>query len=185
MGRLSPLSARSRLCSPRPRHLPGRERRMVEGLLRRIRPSIRAWPSRSGIIGETMAGPSGRRTGPTTTGRRMANPRSRARHRRQAISIRRIPMMFPGIGPSISAGCHAFRSTLCSELPHRDRNGPWARRHRENRKRHPLLLEPFVPIESKRRLKLCRVGKASAVARPVLRRAKEEEQRWKRTNRSG
>jgi hypothetical protein len=70
----------------------------MEDLPRRIRFPIRGWPNRSGIIGETMQGPSGPLSGDSTTSHRMANPRQMLRNHRQTICIIGIPMMFPGIG---------------------------------------------------------------------------------------
>ena len=45
-----------------------------------------------------------------------------------------------GLGTSISAGCRAFRATLCVELHHAGRDGCRARRQRANRQCHAVLL---------------------------------------------
>jgi hypothetical protein len=52
----------------------------------------------------------------------------RTRGRCYATQLRRWPLYLYtgcslGLGPSISTGCHAFRSALCVKLPHRDRHG--------------------------------------------------------------
>ena len=92
----------------------------MAGLPRRIRFRIGRWPNRSGITTETILEPSGRAQGPTTTDRRMANPRWKARRRRQAISIRPIPMMFPGIGPiAFRPLSHLPINPMCRAAPPR------------------------------------------------------------------
>jgi hypothetical protein len=119
MRRLSRLLAQLRLCLPRTRHSPGRER-LVADLLRHIRFPIRRWPNRSGITAETMVGRSGLPSGPTTTVRPMANRSWMARNQRQAISIRRIPMMSPGIGRiDIRRPSHLLIDPMCRAAPPR------------------------------------------------------------------
>ena len=97
VGRLSRRSADWRFCLPRARHSPPDRELRIKGLLRRIHPSVREWPGRSGITVAALSAPSGRGSG--ITGRRQAKAVSMFRRRHRAMCITPTPTMFPGITP--------------------------------------------------------------------------------------
>jgi hypothetical protein len=72
-----------------------------------------------------MLAASGRRETACSTGRRMANPWVMVRNQCQAISIRRIHMMFPGIGHiDIRRRSHHLNDPMCRAAPPRPSRFP-------------------------------------------------------------
>jgi hypothetical protein len=117
-------------------HSLGREQRIAQRLLRRIRFPVLWSPHRSGITAETMVAPSGRRQGTCSTGHRMTNRWRMLRSPCQAIPTPPIHMMFPGTG-------HTDIRRL-SHLP----NGPMCRTAPRRPLRFPGTTAPSKPSES-------------------------------------